>query len=529
MVIKFALRIMRYIAGPQPPARLVRLLSYWLTLVSVLEPIKTTLDLDLLTHLQSELVSVTTFTISLWAIAEMLWWPRIDTATSPEVSVLQPSAKGDGAELDDFLRGLANSDIDRVMIIANTGRITVRTCIDEIEKIRTTLPNKQISLEILLRSPLSADRGRASQIQETEYYSNRLIDLGINVETRFFSTTLPFRCVIARHEDGEHSAFISFYAWNGANNSVDRKDSAVQRAIIVQKTRQSHTLLDVCLSWFKHLWGTKIIHTVVFDFDDTLFLTTKPQVNGWLLTLADYISSGKINLSDLNDELAEVFHEPEDAYRWMLNTFLDGQSEDEIFRKTISNPETRGRISQEFRASRVMHRELETIKDAAPIPNILLEELKRISLDYSIVIVSATSEKMIREVISRWSWDIFPYIIGREAPKQPWKDLEVKSQNLIRISSMLGIPINRMVFVGDSDADYRSARQLGMPFIENSYNAEYYGKSSLIRDPEPVLAGHLARSSSPGTLISIISGLPAQGLDPNWLVSNPSLEKSRTI
>jgi hypothetical protein len=50
-----------------------------------------------------------------------------------------------------------------------------------------------------------------------------------------------------------------------------------------------------------------------------------------------------------------------------------------------------------------------------------------------------------------------------------------------------------MVFVGDSDADYCSARQLNVKFVENRFNAEFYQRATLIKEPNPGLNGYIAR------------------------------------
>lgn len=42
-----------------------------------------------------------------------------------------------------------------------------------------------------------------------------------------------------------------------------------------------------------------------------------------------------------------------------------------------------------------------------------------------------------------------------------------------------------MAFVGDSEADFRAARQLGLKFIESRLNARSFDKDSLIRSRAP--------------------------------------------
>ena len=77
------------------------------------------------------------------------------------------------------------------------------------------------------------------------------------------------------------------------------------------------------------------------------------------------------------------------------------------------------------------------------------------------------------------------------------------------MSHLLQIPLDRMLFVGDSDADYRSARQLSVKFVENRFNAELHSKGSLIRDPVPLLAGALSKTSNIGELSRIVHKVDA--------------------
>src|SRR5262249_18097709 len=89
---------------------------------------------------------------------------------------------------------------------------------------------------------------------------------------------------------------------------------------------------------------------------------------------------------------------------------------------------------------------------------------------------------MVHRVLLKHDIGSFSYVYGRNPSRknQEWREVEAKSQLFVRLSSMLGIPLERMIFVGDSDSDYRAATQLGIPFIENTFNANMCNRSSLV-------------------------------------------------
>jgi phosphoglycolate phosphatase-like HAD superfamily hydrolase len=101
--------------------------------------------------------------------------------------------------------------------------------------------------------------------------------------------------------------------------------------------------------------------------------------------------------------------------------------------------------------------------------------------------------------------DLFAYIIGRDVPSQKWRQMENKTQQFLRVSNMTGVPLERMVFIGDSNADYRSADQLGLHFIENRHNAIrlQLPRQSLIESLDP--DGRLFITGKAGDLSNVLA------------------------
>jgi phosphoglycolate phosphatase-like HAD superfamily hydrolase len=227
------------------------------------------------------------------------------------------------------------------------------------------------------------------------------------------------------------------------------------------------------------------VHTILFDFDDTLFLTTDAQVKAWIEAIDVSLQDGVFTVTDLTPDVRRHVEKGLDLKDLMTALFLKQQQEEDILRhifKTMLHP----RKLENFKRQRSRAREKWTESLAVPIPNII-RDAEELSQDHQLVIVSATSEKLVRKILVKHKLvNVFPIVIGRDVPRAPWQSVEGKTQQFIRVSNMLGVPLERMVFVGDSNSDYRSARQLGLRFIESRYNAELFHVKSLVSSDEAV-------------------------------------------
>jgi phosphoglycolate phosphatase-like HAD superfamily hydrolase len=402
------------------------------------------------------------------------------------------------------------------MIIANTGQETVRMIVDELQRLRSEQTFERLVIQILLRAPSLTDERRAENAEQTIANAQRLDSRSasanaIVIEHRFYAGPVPLRCLLVEYASGKQAGFLSYYDWHQRvqRRATSTRDAASKRARIVYET-DSHPALDSYLSWFSHFWGAHKLRAIVFDFDDTLFSTTEPQTSAWLLALRSSLEKELLQVSDLAPKLQAVWDRDHEARNFVRDSFFSQQSEDAIFAAIVPDEAKRRRVFEFVRKERHKYRRMETMRDAQLVPNIAPSELARLSAEYVLVIVSATDEQLIDDVLKRWKLkEYFPYVVGREAPRQDWLDIETKSQNLLRVTHILGIPLERMVFIGDSHADYRSARQLGIRFIENRYNADIYRRASLIRDSNPVLQGILSRESTEGELTRLLEAIEA--------------------
>jgi phosphoglycolate phosphatase-like HAD superfamily hydrolase len=187
---------------------------------------------------------------------------------------------------------------------------------------------------------------------------------------------------------------------------------------------------------------------------------------------------------------------------FLTEIFLDEQTESQILNR-LFHSQVSDKALNFIRANRLRIREQLTESESVPIQP-LLNDVGKLVGKYRLVIVSAASEELVSRVLLKHEIGYFSYVFGRNSSRidHEWREIENKSRLFIRLSAMIGVPLERMIFVGDSDADYRAAKQLSVPFIENTVNARRLGRQSLIKSAigeHEVISG-----KKPGELIEKI-------------------------
>jgi phosphoglycolate phosphatase-like HAD superfamily hydrolase len=379
-----------------------------------------------------------------------------------------------------FLQSTSLKTVTQIAVSAYTGSSTIRTICSFLEG--EEHPNRQIPLKVLLRSRFLTDKKRAEDTKSTILKVRELPNTvpWIVPEMQFYAAPPVLRSVVVDHFDRTRTAYLSYYDWQRPSLEL-RRPTANERASFVTGSIGSSLLLPVHWSWFQHYWAKKTIHTLIFDFDDTLFYTTEIRTRAWVQAIQEFVDDGSIVMSDLSRKIRTAYQEHclEAA---VLDVYLKEQEEANMIFRLFSrriNPIKRNALVER----RLTIRQEKTL-DAEPISDVVgaLEQLRK---DYQLVIVTATNESLVQSVLDKNRINYFSFIFGREAPTQQWSDIETKSQNLLRVANLLGVPLDRIVFIGDANSDYRSARQLGMKFIENRANASRYNRSTLIHGDLP--------------------------------------------
>ncbi|MCP4402164.1 MAG: HAD family hydrolase [bacterium] len=95
------------------------------------------------------------------------------------------------------------------------------------------------------------------------------------------------------------------------------------------------------------------------------------------------------------------------------------------------------------------------------IEKVIKELVKR----YHLVIISATDEDMSMEYLrtkdTGRNTDLskyFDYVFGKWEPIFDWENIKRKSQLILKIVNILGVPIKRLVYVGDNNGDFLACK-----------------------------------------------------------------------
>lgn len=412
-------------------------------------------------------------------------------------------------EISDFVSTIDMSTVLSVYVVSITGDSTVKSLCNVLRRTGRKINRDNFRIEVLLRSDSSSDSKRIMN-RKVAYDNLRVLQNAVNnlqFEVRHYSSVSPLRCVIMEHTDHKYSAFLSFYDWH-ESVSMSIRESATNNSIILRCVDCSNQFLSVYMSWFRHLWGNHKAHTLIFDFDDTLFKTTHAQVTGWVKAIMKCVNANIIQKSELNGEIASVVNDEVALTKKMTEVFLDEQQENKIINRIFSSPPGASNLDI-MKAERIKIREEETIMHAVQIVEIA-GQVRDLSREYQLVIVSATSERVINEVLKSNSLDgVFSYVFGKEASHN-WYNVEGKTPTFIRVSNMIGVPLDRMIFVGDSDADYRSAKQLGLWFVECRINAKDHGRKTLVKSRAPDEDEYIVGSGKNQGLLAVISRIEGQ-------------------
>ena len=417
-------------------------------------------------------------------------------------------------ELSDFVSHLDLSQVKTIRIIAATGESTVKHVLQFLQDAGEQPKNGNVQIQVLLTEAYMTDAGRRPGLIVTKQLIEKfgMRNSAFSIELRPYAAPATFRGVIVEHGDGDFSAFLSYYFWGRREGELERKSQHNANGFGLHKQKSLHPWLDVYFSWFRHFWGKSFINTIIFDFDDTIILTTNAQVLGWIKAIRSAIASGLLERSDLAVGFREMLDNDVTATKSVEAIFLGQQSEAEIFQAIIL-----GAVSKEqqtfIREERNKVR-AELTKNSPLIVDVV-NDIKKLQGQYRFVIVSAASEQMVRDTLHFKEVELFSHIFGRNSERHDpvWREVRTKSRMFLRLSAMLGIPLDRMVFVGDSDADYQAANQVDLSYIENQCNAIDYGMPGNTLIKEPNANRDTITGKKPGELIKIIKEIEQRKLD----------------
>jgi len=415
----------------------------------------------------------------------------------------------------DFMESVINDvDIESIDIIAHTGAVTVERFFSEIDKNKNIEASKrfkdEVSIRILLRDPEFENEDRSTSINrisrkiDNDYKGRR----GYKVKKNFYHCMPVFNSVICNRgsdsekdvpRKGSRLGFLSFYHFPNEAGKSKAHESAF---IIDERKMGDNEFIDVYDSWFEHFWGkSDDIHTIIFDFDDTIADSHDIQIDAWVETVLNAYKRHNLELDDFNQEFIDSLGHPGSLNRnrtrnEIARIFFEEQRSEHIFIRIFSIKDEKKKVAifnerRRLRMGKMSDNKPDSFTGAVDV-------LDHLSRDYNIAVISDTYEEVINNFFDEEKLrdeerlrSKFTYIMGSEKSVFDALDLDRipgKGALLRKIVNIIGVPRKRLVYVGDSKYDYQACREVGIDFIEARLFPEllrrYTGKYTFL-DSEP--------------------------------------------
>ncbi len=391
---------------------------------------------------------------------------------------------------DKFYRSLDFSKINKILIIGHTGKEIYTRVHFQLEKLVKAGKDIPTEISILIRSPYIEGSFRNDYIRDTinkttslqqdfayrhnGKYKNNKIDI------RHYEAIPSIRGVLCQLKNNDSICFLSSYYW-----LENRKSKAYDFGYrIYYKFKPKYFSENLFESWFNYYWGNDEIHTIVFDFDATLVDSINIQIKAWIDVINSLVNNGNIKLNNLSDEIINNFQTEEELASAIKKIYIKKQYADNIIKEIFVNLSDNQLININKKRYAFREKLMYKTRFFEDAINTLFE----LSKNYNLAIVSSTGERMISNYLSEYGHakgnirNLFSIILGKFDPVLTLKheNIEHKAFLLQKISSLTGIPLSRVLLIGDNNSDYLAAKQLGVDFIECRASASSLKVESLI-------------------------------------------------
>lgn len=399
--------------------------------------------------------------------------------------------KSDPTKLD-FLNEFSQCEgVVMIKILGHTGR-TIFSALDSFARLRHEAGlHDSVHAHLLLRDEGVETSKRRDQITTAIKIIKRLNDQyeWLYIEFRFYSAIQTLRGAIVELDNGTKSTYFSAYHWHlpdpgmiGHAMSHPIKTKAVKWSSIITKECQEkpeHNELALLLeNWFDYYWGPGIIHTVAFDFDDTIIDTYKEKIEAWVFAINETIKKYGPTIYFLPEFTLCYGPTENDKFKCVKNIVDKYPGKDEILQQVLKD-DTPSTIMDDLEKKRSSYRynalfprnKTEEVLSAL-INNKLFHGVKS-ALErlnwrgYSLAIASLTDEERIEKALKIANIPCIDTIVGKSQYKnrELSKYLPEKIFLIRKIANLAGIPVNRVLYIGDHHRDEHAANEVGASFI----------------------------------------------------------------
>src|ERR1044071_2521298 len=379
----------------------------------------------------------------------------------------------------DFMRKIDIRKIKSIKLIGHTGDNLYTAVREKLEAIRnepTSENKKRIQIQVVVRHPKAEGKRRSTQITGTRDSIKRLRAEGFNIQLQFYQDLPSHRGIICEYLDGKRIIYLSAYYW------PKKKSRALSEAMVIKDSINSpNPLAKMLESWISHYQGMGKVHTIVFDFDDTLAPTMTIQVEAWIEAIESALKRKLISEDQLVQAIKEARADRKRYNQCITNIFVEYQMAEQILDAILPGIDNKTR--EAIDTDRFERRQkLMTGEKGSLFPGVK-DALRTLQDKYQLAIVTATSSELVTRFLDKHEvLDCFSIILGKDDPRHTWVNVHSKSILLIEVSGLTGIPLDRLVLIGHNTSDYEPAYQVGVTFIEATQAARSIGKDSLIKD-----------------------------------------------
>ncbi|MCP5102029.1 MAG: hypothetical protein GY950_01555, partial [bacterium] len=259
-----------------------------------------------------------------------------------------------------FIQSIDFSRVSKILLIAHTGRRIFHALQEAIDDfLDRGQVNPDLEINVLLRNPYAENQDRYGHIYNSVRLLKRLQTRdNINIDVRYYQSLPVFRAIFCCYPDTDaRQSIVSTYKWLPRFRS-----RAFEQMIRIDDTVNGegrHPINQTVLSWFEHYWGVNEIHTIVFDFDDTIAGTMNIQVESWVKAVQQRADTDK-GRTYLAPDIAAALTEnnPGKLTGIIKKIFLDKQMAPAIFEAIFPNfPESEKELKDEINDSRFDIRE----------------------------------------------------------------------------------------------------------------------------------------------------------------------------
>jgi phosphoglycolate phosphatase-like HAD superfamily hydrolase len=389
----------------------------------------------------------------------------------------------------EFLDKIDLSKVSHLYILGHTGQNIYIPFRERLEKlIDKGAGNFPEEIRILIRAPIAEGLRRNHYIHNTTVAIGKLKEKHKNINVRFYESVPAVRGIICKYrKEKTRDSYITSYYWPQLNSSKAFDFAYISRDTIDSPKPET----GILESWIDQYWGKDEIHTIVFDFDDTLVKTRDIQVKAWAQVIIDCLDQKIIKVENLSSKFQD----------WVSQESIKSAA-DPILLETIKNifmeKQLAEAIAQEIfvgindeAIKQINKKRFEIrmgIMDKSELFDGVSDMLAKLQTHYSLAIISSTDEQLISKFLKdKDLLKYFPVILGKRDPSLQFEREKIhhKASLLIKLSELIGMPLNRLVYIGDNNSDYLATQQLGVAFIEARQAAKLAGRESIITDIDP--------------------------------------------